>query len=314
MPTLASAQSFDWAAQLGKPLSSLSASLGQSARCSTGSVAVPVRWVNKDTVLTDDLLDPVYSPGAGIVRIGGEPDLNNDYNDERTLSPEKLSSLHCSIGREASVQAYAFEDRIVRIKLTYDRCESRQMRKSTFLSTPDNPLVYEACDGVDLAEKDFDTALFESIKARNAYGYNGAGSPGMLDFKWSGHMSGEYAPSERAVMWSVGCSSRKEVDHLIPPHHMTYRCLIDVENSDPARWSATAIYELLRPGTFFDDVDKRLTAMRLFVDMPAERSAARAIRPELQTMVDGIKATIAARVSDKKAKDSAVSNILGAGN
>jgi hypothetical protein len=74
------------------------------------------------------------------------------------------------------------------------------------------------------------------------------------------------------------------------------------------------MHEILRPGMFVDTVERRLTAMRLFVDMPAERSAAIAIRPELQTMIDGIKAGIAARATAERTKDNAVSNILGGGN
>lgn len=126
-------------------------------------------------------------------------------------------------------------------------------------------------------------------------------------------MSGEYAVWEPRVMWEVGCNPRDEVSRMIPPYDKEYRYLIDVDNADPTRWSATAMYEILSPGTFFDDLDSRLTAMRLFVDMPAEKAAAEAIRPELQSMIDDIKARTTEHVSNEAAKDGAVSNILGAG-
>lgn len=319
MPTVVVAQAFDWSAQLGKSTSALQAALGQASRCASGGFTVPVRWINKDTTLSDNLFDPVDTPGPGFISIGGKPDPARDYDEERALHSRKLTSIRCTIGREATVEAYAYEDRLVRIKLRFDRCDSRELREDKLFGNimgSDKPLMVERCDGVDLKEKDFDTALYQSIKARNKYGYDREGSPGMLDFQWSGDMYGEYGQAERRVLWDVLCyrHSRDELSRMVPPDDMTYRCLIDVENADPSRWSATAMYEILRPGTIFDSVAIRLTSMRLFVDMPAEHAAALAIRPELQAMVDGIKSNIAARVKDGDEKEGAVSNILGAGN
>ncbi|TCA26249.1 hypothetical protein [Rhizobium leguminosarum] len=318
-PTVVVAQAFDWSAQLGKSPSALQATLGQAGRCASGGFTVPVRWVNRDTTLSDSLFDPVDTPGSGFISIGGKPDPTTDYDEERAFSSNKLSSIRCTIGREATVEAYAYEDRLVRIKLSFDRCDSRELREDRFFGNimgSDKPFMAEQCDGVDLKEKDFDTALYQSIKARNKYGYDSEGSPGMLDFQWSGDMYSEYAWAERRAMWDVLCyrHARDELSRMIPPDGTTYRCLIDVENADPSRWSSTAMYEFLYPGTFFDSVASRLTAIRLFVDMPAERAAALAIRPELQTMVDGIKSRIAARVKDGDDKEGAVSNILGVGN
>ncbi|MGV4796261.1 hypothetical protein [Rhizobium sp. F40D2] len=319
MPTVVVAQAFDWSAQLGKSPSALQAALGQTGRCASGGFTVPVRWVNKDTTLSDSLFDPVDTLGFGIISIGGKPDPTSDYDGERAFSSNKLTSIRCTIGREATVEAYAYEDRLVRIKLTFDRCDSRELREDKFFGNimgSDEPLMVERCEGVDLKEKNFDTALYHSIKPRNKYGYDGEGSPGMLDFQWSGEMYGEYSQAERSVMWDVLCSrhARNELSAMIPPDGMTYRCLIDVENADPSRWSATAMYEILRPGTIFDSVATRLTAMRLFINMPGERAATIAIRPELQIMVDRIKSNIAARAKDGDEKDGAVSNILGTGN
>ncbi|TBY81726.1 hypothetical protein [Rhizobium leguminosarum] len=319
MPTVVVAQAFDWSAQLGKSPATLQTALGQPGRCATGSFSIPVRWVNNDTTLSDNLFDPVETPGPGAIIIGGKPDPTNDHDDERRYSSSKITSIRCTIGREATVEGYAYEDRLVRIKLSFDRCDSREMREDKLFGNimgSDKPFMVERCEGVDLKEKDFDTALHQSIRARNKYGYDREGSPGMLDFQWSGDMYGEYGQAERRAMWDVLCyrHSRDELSRMIPPDGMEYRCVIDVENADPSRWSATAMYEILSPGTMFDSVASRLTAMRLFIDMPAERAAALAIRPELQTMIDGIKSKIAARVEDGDEKDNAVSNILGAGN
>jgi len=320
MAFTSTAQAFDWLAQLGQSPAALQTALGQSGRCATGGFSIPVRWVNKDTTLSDNLFDPVDTPGAGTISYGGKPDPAYDHDDERRYLSSKITSIRCTIGREATIEAYAHEDRLIRIKLSFDRCDSRELREDKFFGNimgSEKPIMVERCEGVDLTEKDFDAALFQSVKARNKYGYGSEGSPGMLDFRWSGNMNGEYRDAERLVMWDVLCSraSRNELSTMIPPNGMAYRCLIDVENADPSRWSATAMYEILDQGTIFDSVASRLTAMRLFIDMPAERAAALAIRPELQSMVDGIKSKIAARVEDGDQKDNAVSNILGgAGN
>ncbi|TAW39039.1 hypothetical protein ELI17_37345 [Rhizobium ruizarguesonis] len=314
-PTMAAAQAFDWSAQLGKSPASLQTTFGQSGRCATGGFSVPVRWVNKDTILSDNLFDPVDTPGWGVIIIG-KPDPTIDHDDERSYSSSKITSIRCTIGREATVEAYAYEDRLIRIKLSFDRCDNRELREDKLFGNimgSDKPFMVERCEGVDLQEKDFDTALYQSIKARNKHGYDSEGSPGILDFQWSGDMYGEFDQAERRVMWDVSCNrhSRDELSRMIPPDGMAYRCLIDVENVDPSRWSATAMYEILNPGTMFDSVASRLTAMRVFIDMPAERAAALAIRPELQTMVDGIKSKIAASVEAGDQNDNAVSNILG---
>ncbi|GAA3096557.1 hypothetical protein GCM10010520_47800 [Rhizobium viscosum] len=320
MPTVVLAQAFDWPAQLGKSQSALETTLRQAGRCTTDGFTIPVTVVKMDTYLSDNLFDPVVTSGGVFVPVNGEQDTRSDYDDKRTFSSNKVTSIRCTIGREASVQAYAFEDRIVRIKLTFDRCQAREMQEDKFLTmitgNARKPIMVEKCDGTDLAEKDFDTALYQAIKARNTYGYNRQGNPGMLDFEWSKNMSGEFEIAEFRVMWDIGCFSgtRYEVGRKILPDDRRFRCLIDVDNKDPARWSATAMYEILRPGVFVDTVERRLAAMRVFVDMPAERSAALAIRPELQTMIDGIKAGIAARATAKQTKDNAVSNILGGAN
>ncbi|MGM5088380.1 hypothetical protein GR247_15825 [Rhizobium leguminosarum] len=222
MPTVVVAQAFDWSAQLGKSTSALQAALGQASRCASGGFTVPVRWINKDTTLSDNLFDPVDTPGPGFISIGGKPDPARDYDEERALHSRKLTSIRCTIGREATVEAYAYEDRLVRIKLRFDRCDSRELREDKLFGNimgSDKPLMVERCDDVDLKEKDFDTALYQSIKARNKYGYDREGSPGMLDFQWSGDMYGEYGQAERSVLWDVLCyrHSRDELSRMVPP-------------------------------------------------------------------------------------------------
>ncbi|MGO8024879.1 hypothetical protein [Rhizobium leguminosarum] len=317
VPTLASAQAFDWSAQLGTSPSAFEAALGSSSKCTRGGFSVPVRFVDETTTLAPDLFDPVKNTSdTQYAPILTDPDLTVDEKDDRRYVTDLVSTIHCSIGREASASAYIFNDRIVRISLTFDRCKTREERKNTFIGTVANPFVYLACDGVDMAEKDFDTSQYQSIKFRNTYGYTKQGKPGMMDFEWAKTMRGDYEAAERELIFDFGCSGRNEFDSQVSRRSddEAFRCLIDVDNADPARWSATAMYEIFRPGLISNDVTTRLTARRLFVDMPAERVAAQAMFPGLQVMIDGIKAQINDRVGKKVSEDDAVSKVLGAGN
>jgi hypothetical protein len=311
MPTVVMAQAFDWSAQLGKSPFDLEATLSQAGDCATGSFSVPIKNVTKDTYLSDNLFDPVVT-SYGFIPVNGSQDGISDYDNSRTFSSKKVTSIQCTIGLEASVQIHAFEDHIVRIKLTFDRCRERETRQY-ILSRP----TADKCVGTDLTTKDYDEALYQAIEARNTYGYDTRWSKeelrGPLESK---KISGEFEAAEFRVLWDVNCPSLPIIDgdRIIIPFDRKFRCLIDVDNEDPARWSVTAMHEIVRPGMFVDTVERRLAAMRLFVDMPAERSAALAIRPELQTVIDGIKAEIAVRAAAERTKRDAVSNILGGGN
>ncbi|NKJ77785.1 hypothetical protein [Rhizobium leguminosarum] len=245
-----------------------------------------------------------------------EPDLSIDRDSERWYLAPAISRINCTIGREASAIAYSFDDSIFRISLAFDRCKVREERKNTFIGTVDNPLIYTACDGLDMTEKDFDTTLYQSIEARKSYGYTKQGQPGLLDFEWSKTIRGDYEAAERRNIVGFGCSGRSEFDSQVSRRSddEAYRCLIDVDNADQARWSATAMYEIFKPGMISNDVTSRLTSKRLFVDMPAERAAAQSMLPGLQTMIDGIKKEIAERVAAKTSEEKSVSNILGGQN
>ncbi|RWK79067.1 MAG: hypothetical protein EOR51_22560 [Mesorhizobium sp.] len=312
LSSTAPAQTFDWSGHLGKPFADLEAALGKAAQCDRGGFSIPVKWVGLDTTLEDDLYDPVRTNDFAPITLSGPVDLSSDRDEERFFKVDRVSYLTCVLGREATATAYAADDLVVRINIEYDRCESRAKRKP--FGFQDTTFEFFACEGVDMTEKNFDTALYQSIKARGKPGYNKQGDPGMLNFAWSGSAHGAFAATERRTMVDFGCDIRGEASRQLPPSVMKYRCLIDVENGDPSRWSATAMYEIFSPGIVFDDVSTRLTARRLFIDMPAEQAAAAAIRPELQAMIDGIKTQISDRKAQKASDDGAVSNVLGAGN
>lgn len=315
MPSLASAQAFVWSEQLQKSPSELEAALGANAKCAHAAQhSVPVETVDLGTTIGDDLFSPVaVHDFMSLVSVVGKENPRVDRNPDRRYVAQQIEKSVCSIGREATATAYSFMDRIFRIKLVFDRCESRE-EKAHSLLVMDASLVYAQCEGVDLKEKDFDTTLYQSIKARNSYGYTRQGQPGLLDFRWSRFMGGEYEAAERRYVVDFGCSVRSEVQNQISGRDQSHRCLIDVDNSDPAHWSATSMYETFTPGMIFDDVSSRLTANRLFVDMPAEKLAIESMRSGLQAMVDGIKKGIVDRLAAKESKENDVSNILGAGN
>ncbi len=310
MPTVVMAQAFDWSAQLGKSPFDLEAALSQAGDCKVSRVTFPLRMVTKDTYLTDDLSRLVVTQGSERIAEYGEKTATIDYDALREFSPDKVTSIECAIGREASVKAYAFEDRIVRIKLTFDRCREREIQRDiNFRAT------WEKCDGADLTTRDFDRALDQAIEARNTYGYEPQESDPDLRDPWElVDISGEFERAQIGGLAAVGCPPLGVSDRVIIHVDIKFRCLLDMDNEDLARWSVTAMYEIFRPGMFGDTVERRLASMRLFIDLPAERAAAQAIRPELQTMIDDIKAKIAARATAERTKRDAVSNILGGGN
>lgn len=315
MPSLAAAQAFVWSEQLQKSPSELETALGANAKCAQGGQhSVPVKVVDLGTTIETDLFSPVAVHDAmSLVPLFGEENPRVDRDSDRRYVAQEIERSVCSIGRDATATVYSFMGRIFRIELLFDRCESRE-EKAHLLLAMDASFVYARCDGVDLKEKDFDTTLYQSIKARNSYGYTRQGQPGLLDFRWSRFMDGEYEAAERRYIVDFGCSVRSEVQSQISHMDQSHRCLIDVDNSDPTHWSATSMYERFTPGMIFDDVSSRLTANRLFVDMPAEKQAIESMRPGLQTMVGGIENGIVNRLAEKESKDNGVSNILGAGN
>jgi hypothetical protein len=315
MPSLASAQAFVWSQQLQRSPSELEAALGANAKCTHGGQhSVPVKVVDLGTTIEADLFSPVaVHDFMSLVSVVGKENPRVDRNPDRRYVAQGIEKSVCSIGREATATVYSFLNRMFRIELVFDRCESREEKAHSVLAM-DATFVYARCDGVDLKEKDFDTILYQSIKARNSYGYTRQGQPGLLDFRWSRFMGGEYEAAERRYVVNFSCSVRDEVQSQMSHMDQSHRCLIDVDNSDPTHWSATSMYESFTPGIIFDDVSSRLTANRLFVDMPAEKLAIESMRSGLQAMVDGIKKGIVDRLAAKESKENDVSNILGAGN
>ncbi len=275
---------------------------------------MPVKVVDLGTTIEADLFSPVSVHDAiSLMFVVGEENPRVDRDSDRRYVTQENEKSVCLIGREATATVYSFMDRVFRIEFLFDRCESRE-EKAHLLLAMNASFVYARCDGVDLNEKDFDTTLYCSIKARNSYGYTRQGQPGLLDFRWSRFTDGEYEAAERRYVVDFGCSVRGEVQSQISHMDQSHRCLIDVDNSDPTHWSATSMYESFTLGMMFDDVSSRLTANRMFVDMPAEKLAIESMRPGLQAMVDGIKKGIVDRLAAKESKDNGMSNILGAGN
>jgi hypothetical protein len=314
MPTVVMAQAFDWSAQLGKSPFDLEAALSQAGDCKVSRVTLSLSMVKMDTYLTDDLSDLIVTREDFRDTDDGYKTGRLDYEPFRKFSLDKVTSIACTIGREASVKAYAFEDRIVRIKLTFDRCEERKIDQDVYTRA-----AVEKCIGTDLTTRDFDRALYQAIEARNTYGYRLQNMDDNPELRSPWELTNKSGEFEKAQMWGmadVGCPSLNisEANRVIIPFDRKFRCLIDVDNRDLTRWSVTAMHEIFRPGMFEDTVERRLASMRLFIDLPAERAAAQTIRPDLQTMIDDIKANIAARATAERTKRDAVSNILGGGN
>lgn len=166
-------ETFDWPSQLQKSLTAFESGLGSSAKCNRAGHSVSFDKVDQNTTIEPGLFKPVYTEYNPFA---DQDDLSVDRTP-RHYTVEGVVTTKCEIGRQATAKAYALNDRIFRIQLTFDRCESRDERPhgGTLLT---EPTVYATCDGVDLEEQDFDSALYEAIKARNKYGYINNGDQG----------------------------------------------------------------------------------------------------------------------------------------
>ncbi|RCW77704.1 hypothetical protein [Phyllobacterium bourgognense] len=304
-------ETFDWPSQLQKSLTTFESGLGSSAKCERAGHTISFEKVDQNTTIEPDLFKPVYTEYNPFA---DQDDLSVD-NTPGYYTVEGVATTKCEIGRQATANAYALNDRIFRIQLTFDRCESRDERPhgGTLLT---EPIVYATCDGVDLKEQDFDAALYEAIKARNKYGYKKNGDQGYFDREWSGNKSVEYQAAEVRYVFDFNCNGRFEVEKLMrnplfSDEARGVKCLIDIENSDLAHWTATAMYEVLKPGVMSDDIVGQYVSNRLFIDVPTEQKVIQSMQAELQLRIDEIKRQIAERVAEHETKEDAVSNILG---
>lgn len=302
-PTLAMSQEFDWKAQLGVGLQQFEAALGSAAHCDRSGFAVPVRRVNPSTVVDPDLFDPLRTTDFKYsFSTVGQPNLNIDEDENRYYTVPGIQKTTCTIDKEATVTAMASSDKIFRIAMRFDRCESREESENKFFSTPGNKVMQRRCWGVDLFEKSFDAALYKQVKARNSYNSDRED----LIRKAADEQ-------QRRILGSFSCRLPDDAERRLSRVDDQYRCLIDVDSGDRRKWSALAMYEFYKPGfvSYFDEPSRHLAANRLFVDLETEASAIESMRPGVQKMVDDIKAKIASRVAEQGTKEGTVSNILG---
>lgn len=298
--SISSAQAFEWSSYLQQSPADLQTALGSSATCREMGYSVPVEFIDAETKVRADLVDPVVNTSSK--RFWIDPsDISVDRDERRRFAVENIKTMECLIGREATATAYSADGQIFRIALQYDRCQERK-EQTHFLYD----MKYSPCRGADINEKPFDTALYDEIVAIS-HGYED-------DYSWLPFRDGEYTAKEQSLIVALECHGTVELTRWLRSSKDANRCLIAIDNSDIAHWSATTMYEIYEDGYFSDTVKARLTASRLFVDLPAEHQAAEDMLPGLQAMIDGIKAEIADRIAEKAAKDGAVSDLLGAGN
>ncbi len=306
-PTLAMSQEFDWKAQLGVGLQQFETALGSTAHCDRSGFAIPVRRVNPSTVVDPDLYDPLRTTDFKYsFSTVGQPNLNIDEDENRYFPVPSIQKTTCLIDKEATVTATAFEDKIFRIAMRFDRCQSREKHVSElFKNVYGEKLETRRCSGVDLLEKSFDESLYKQLKARNLYS---ADRENLIGNTKDDH--------QRRALSSFSCRLPDDAERSLSRVDDQYRCLFDVDSTDRRKWSALAMYEFYKPGfiSYFDEPSRHLAANRLFIDLVAEATVIETVQPGVQKMVDDIKAKIASRVAEKDTKEGTVSNILGAGN
>ncbi len=306
MPNLAISQEFDWKSQLGASLEAFENALGSNAYCDRAGFSVPVGRVDLGSVVDPDLFDPIrsndYKPS---LEIFGQPNLHVDNNRDRYFRVDGVKATNCTIGKEATVTALAFNEQIFRISIRFDRCETRVESEDSIFSTPGNKFMVRRCRGVDLVEKPFDRALYKQLKDRGSYTADKASI-----------IANAKDEQEKRALRSFNCRFSNDAEDTLKRSNEEIRCLMDVDGSDRRHWSALAVYEFYQPGiiSYFDVPSRHLAANRLFVDLTAQAFVIESMRPGLQKMVDEIKETIAARIGEKESIDSSVSDLLGAGN
>lgn len=301
--SVSSSQAFDWSSYLQKSPSELRTALGSSATCSDGPFSVPVEFVDATTKVKADLFDPVVNESykVALVPIGGE-DITVDRDEHRSYDVPAITTMSCEIGKEARAWTAAVDDNIFYVSIDYERCRTRREER-VFLSEE----TVAVCRDVDPNEKPFDKEIYKALTASEHHGEAN-------DYSWVPFLSNELSSLEQDAIFRARCDGRSELWDWMRRIDSKHRCLMSIDNSNPSRWEATSMFELYEPSFFRDEIEAHLTSTRLFIDLPAEKQAVEAMLPGLQEMIDGIQAEIVARVAEKKAKDGAVTDLLGAGD
>src|SRR5712671_1219665 len=92
IPSVASAQTFDWSAQLKKTPVDLNAAIGPSGTCVGAGHSVPATFVDGDTTTAPDLFDPVVNTGYKVALITPD-DLSVDRDEERRYVADGIGKL-----------------------------------------------------------------------------------------------------------------------------------------------------------------------------------------------------------------------------
>jgi hypothetical protein len=300
--SISPAQAFEWSSYLQKSPADLEAALGSSASCKQVGFFVPLKIVVGDTEIQPNIHDPVRNPiFVNEFNISKE-DIDADRDDSRFYDSDSITKITCTIGKEATVTSFGNQGRIFRIELQYDRCRQRREEKILLSEMTDR-----VCRDLDAYEKPFDKEVYKAIMASEHHGERD-------DVSWFPLLTDENSQTEWVVLSDLRCEGRPELQNWMRGKDRSQRCLMSIDNSDPTHWQATTMFEVYEAGLIRDKIDAHLASTRVFVDLPAEKNAVKSMMSDLQKMVDGIKAKIAARVADKAAKDGAVSDLLGAGN
>lgn len=297
MTSEASAEDFDWSASLGLSASAFSEKLSSIGNCKLFRYSVNTETINLTSITRDRLKDPLTNtkPYSEVINLAAEVPSDISYEKNRYYTVQDISLVSCRIGAEATVYAYAFNHTVFHIELMYTRC-SRYVTKSP------------TCAEYVRDSQPYDKELFEKISQRNAYKYTFQGTPPKLELPRTVTVSG-YEELDSDLEYDLLCGS---LDRFRSRHDTSsWRCIRDIDSSDPKKWIGIAMWEQFEPGVLWDSNLKHYASKRYFVDLVTEQKAIEAMNIGLQNYINEIQSDIRIKLNAAEEKTDKLNSVLG---
>lgn len=293
----ASAEAFDWSASLGLSTASFSEKFSSIGKCQLLRYSVNTETINLTSITQERLKDPLSNekPYSAIINLAAEVPSDISYEKNRYYRVPEINRVYCTIGAEAEVYAYAHNDKVFHIELTYTRC-SRYVTNS--------PTCAEYVND----SQPYDKELFEKISKRNSYKYTFQGTPPKLGLPRTDTVSG-YEDLDSDLEHDLLCGS---LDRIQGRHDTSsWRCIRDIDSSDPKKWTGIAMWEQYESGVIWDSNLKHYASKRYFVDLITERQAIKAMNVGLQNYISQIQSEIRTKIEAVEDKTQKLNSVLG---
>lgn len=217
------------------------------------------------------------------------------YKKNRYYTVPEISLVSCRIGAEATVYAYVYDETVFHIELTYTSCSRYVIESPT-------------CAEYVSDSQPYDKELFEKISKRSTYKYNFQGTPPKLSLPRTDTVSG-YEDLDSALEFDLQCGNLDRIEKRHEINH--WRCIRDIDSSDPKKWTGIAMWEQYEPGVFWDSDLKHYASKRYFVDLVTERKAIKAMNIGLQNYINNIQSEIRIKLKSAEEKTNKLNSVLG---